>query len=139
MAGVAILAQTEGRIVLLRSYRHALGTTIWDLPRGFVDAGETPSQAALRELSEETGLRCAPDQLISLGHYAPDSGTMAVRAALFAAPHCEGIARKASDELGLEQLHLIEPQRLATMVAGGEIEDAATLLAFYRFFPGMKP
>jgi 8-oxo-dGTP pyrophosphatase MutT (NUDIX family) len=133
MAGVAILAQSEGRIVLLHSYRHALGSKVWDLPRGFIDAGETPAQAALRELTEETGLRCAPDELIPLGHYAPDPGTMAARAALFAAPRCEGVVRQASDELGLEALHLIEPKRLAAMVASGEIEDAATLLAFYRF------
>src|SRR5207237_8084267 len=52
MAGVAILAQSEGRIVLLHSYRHALGTKVWDLLRGFIDAGETSAPAALRALAE---------------------------------------------------------------------------------------
>jgi len=133
VAGVAILAETGGRFVLLRSYRHALGSTIWDLPHGFVDAGETPAQAALRELTEETGLRCAPDNLVPLGLFAPDAGTMRARAALFAATHCEGEPRRANDELGLESLHLVEPGKLKTMIASGEIEDAATLLAYYRY------
>ena len=133
VAGIALLAEVEGRVILLRSYRHALGTTIWDLPRGFIDAGETPESAALRELTEETGLRCAPENLLPLGRYAPDPGTMAARAALFAATHCEGTVRQARDELGLESLHLMTPEKMGELIVGGEIEDAGTLIAYYRY------
>ena len=133
IAGIALLAEFEGRFVLLRSYRHALGSTIWDLPRGFIDAGESPVDAALRELTEETGLRCAPENLIPLGNYAPDPGTMAARASLFAATRCEGPIRQASDELGLESLHLLTRDKLGELIAGGEIEDAGTLIAYYRY------
>lgn len=133
VTGIALLAETAGRFVLLRSYRHALGETIWDLPRGFIDAGETPADAAQRELTEETGLRCARENLIPLGAYAPDPGTMAARAALYAAVNCEGTIRQASDELGLDELHLIEPEKMAALVKGGEIEDAGTLIAYYRY------
>lgn len=133
ITGIALLAQIDGRFVLLRAYRHALGRSIWDLPRGFIDAGETPADAAVRELTEETGLRCSPENLVSLGAYTPEPGTMAVRAALFAATHCEGPPRQAQDELGLQSLHLIEPDKMAALVASGEIEDAGTLIAYYRF------
>ncbi|MBV9556520.1 MAG: NUDIX hydrolase [Pseudolabrys sp.] len=133
VAGVAVLPITGGRYVLMRSYRHALGATLWDLPHGFIDAGETAEQAALRELTEETGLTCAPENLISLGTFAPDAGTMRARAALFAATHCEGQLRKANDELGLESLHLIDSATIDQLVANGEIEDAGTLIAYYRY------
>jgi 8-oxo-dGTP pyrophosphatase MutT (NUDIX family) len=133
ITGVALLAESDGRFVLVRSYRHAFGSTIWDLPRGFIDPGENAADSALRELTEETGLRCAPSNLIALGVYAPEPGTMAVRAALFAAIHCEGSPHQVRDELGLESIHLIGRDKMAELVASGEIEDAGLLIAYYRY------
>ncbi len=78
-------------------------------------------------------MRCAPDNLISLGIYTPEPGTMAVRAALFAAIHCEGSPRQADDELGLESIHLTERAKMAELVTTGAIEDAGTLIAYYRY------
>lgn len=41
----------------------------WDIPKGGHEAGETPVETALRELTEETSLVSSPDQLIELGVY----------------------------------------------------------------------
>ncbi len=38
---------------------------MWDLPKGKIDKGETPEQAALREVAEETGLACRLDGLLT--------------------------------------------------------------------------
>ena len=46
---------------------HVTGQNHWDLPKGGIDAGETPLQAALRETREETGLRLVADELVDLG------------------------------------------------------------------------
>jgi 8-oxo-dGTP pyrophosphatase MutT (NUDIX family) len=133
VTGVAVLPVVPTGFVLLRSYRHALRARLWELPRGFIDEGETPSMAALRELTEETGLRCAPDDLIPLGFYAPEASTLAGRGALFAAIRCEGIARPGDGEIGLEEVEVIEHIRMLKMVSAGEIEDAGTLIAYYRY------
>jgi 8-oxo-dGTP pyrophosphatase MutT (NUDIX family) len=139
VTGVAVLPIINGNFVLLRSYRHAIGGEVWELPRGFIDEQETPATAALRELSEETNLRCAPEDLVPLGFYAPEPATMAARGALFAAKRCEGIPKMAADELGLSRLHVVEPEALADLVANGEVEDAGTLIAYYRYYAMARP
>ena len=53
-AGV-ILAAGEKVLLVKRRFDPRAGT--WCLPAGFMESGETPEQAALRELEEETGLR----------------------------------------------------------------------------------
>ena len=47
----------DGRVVLVRQYRHAARQYMWELVAGRIDGGETPKQAAARELLEETGYR----------------------------------------------------------------------------------
>jgi ADP-ribose pyrophosphatase len=47
----------DGRIVMIRQYRHAARQYLWELVAGRMDPGETPKQAAARELMEETGYR----------------------------------------------------------------------------------
>jgi ADP-ribose pyrophosphatase len=47
----------DGRVVLIRQYRHATRQYLWELVAGRIDAGETPKRAAARELLEETGYR----------------------------------------------------------------------------------
>lgn len=57
--GIVIYAVTEElspRLVLIREYRYPLDAKIYALPAGLVDPGETPAQAATREMLEETGL-----------------------------------------------------------------------------------
>lgn len=58
-----VLLDPEGRVLLA----HATGTNHWDVPKGQGEEGETPREAALRELVEETGLVIAPDRLVDLG------------------------------------------------------------------------
>lgn len=53
---VNVIAITEdGEFVMEDQYRHAIGETHYELVAGVVDPGETPLEAAMRELDEETG------------------------------------------------------------------------------------
>ena len=48
------------KIVMLRQYRYPLDAWLYELPAGLIDEGETASQAAVREMKEETGLTFTP-------------------------------------------------------------------------------
>lgn len=53
---INVIAITEdGQFVMEKQYRHGLGKTCYELPAGVIEEGETPLQAAKRELQEETG------------------------------------------------------------------------------------
>jgi len=54
--GVVVRTATEGPEVVLASRRTRRGSLAWGLPKGLVEEGETPEQAAAREAREETGL-----------------------------------------------------------------------------------
>ena len=74
----AMLAYTEDRQVLcVRQYRPALERYTLELPSGIIDPGETPEQAARRELIEETGYEAR--DLEVLGPLYPDTGRLGNR------------------------------------------------------------
>lgn len=48
------------KLVMIRQYRYPLDAWIYELPAGLVDEGESPQEAAIREMKEETGLDFIP-------------------------------------------------------------------------------
>jgi len=67
-----VLALTEDqRILLVRQYRPAIETTTLELPSGIIDPGETPAQAALRELTEETAYAASHVEVLGAMYVDP--------------------------------------------------------------------
>lgn len=100
--GVGILALTrDGMVPLVSQFRAAIGEITREIPAGLVDDGETPLEAARRELSEEAGLHGG--EWIHLRRYAQAEGYSSGWIDLFLALDCE---RGENHPVGDEDLDL---------------------------------
>jgi ADP-ribose pyrophosphatase len=70
---VAVVAlDDEDRVLLLRQYRHPVGTHLWELPAGLRDEdGEPPLRTAQRELAEEAQLAAGRWSLLATVYNSP--------------------------------------------------------------------
>jgi ADP-ribose pyrophosphatase len=115
----------EGRVCLLRNYRHSVGETLLELPAGTLEPPEAPESAAVRELAEETGYRAA--RWRKLAEFYPSPGVLSERMVLFLAEDLTpGAMRPQPDEQ-------LQPQVLSWAEAlegvfDGTIRDAKTLV-----------
>ncbi len=120
----------DGKILLVRQYRHAVGGSLWEIPAGKLDvAGESPRGCAARELREETGYAASDWEEIFSFYTSP--GFTDERIILFFA---SGLAR-ASDPLPgeIDDQAEFAVEEAMEMISRGEIKDAKTILALAWF------
>lgn len=85
-------------VVVIEQYRHSLNRWMVEVPAGAIDSGETPEQAARRELLEETGY--IAEDLIDLGDYYENEGVSSARCKLyFAWCNKNAVPRREKTEL----------------------------------------
>lgn len=124
--GVSILALDDDRILLIREYKHALGSSMLQLPSGSVDDGETPLESAQRELFEEAGLTAGDWTALGVMHPYPTNVADAVH--LFVA---RDVRLAGPSEPGLEVLRVTVPE-IHTLIDTNRITHAASLVCLLR-------
>lgn len=130
---VAILAvDEEGRVLLLRQYRHPIGGRVLEVPAGTLDVeGEDPLDAARRELAEEADLtaRSWTKLVESLSSPGYTSERMIIYRAtdLEPVPEAERFEREA-EEAGLEHWWMSLDDALAA-IEDGRLCDATAQIA----------
>ena len=133
---VAIVAlDAEGRVAMVRQYRHPLGAMLLELPAGTLDVqGESPEDAAHRELAEEVGL--ATDALVPLGAIWNSAGWSDERTLLYLAPRTRLAARPAGfvaqDEEAVMSMEWHALDALVAAARSGHLEDAKTVIGLLR-------
>jgi 8-oxo-dGTP pyrophosphatase MutT (NUDIX family) len=120
-----------GEIVMVRQYRHGLRDVTLEIPGGMIDPGETPEQAAARELLEETGYRAA--RLAALGSVSPNPALFGNRLFAFAAHGCERVAEVANEGTEETVVELVEPRALRRLLREGRIDHGLVMAALYFF------
>lgn len=98
---VVVALTTQGQLVLVRQYRFAVAKVTLELPAGHVEAGETPEEAARKELLEETGYEA--DTFTLLASLSPSLARFTNRMWCFFAPDARlAVNAEAQREAGLE-------------------------------------
>ena len=119
---VVLIAVEGGEIVLVRQSRPGSGGSTLELPSGKLNDGETPAQAAARELAEECGLAAADLNEVAAFWTAPAYSTELVH--VFEA--CELSEAAPAD---LDEDEDIEVERLPLANALDQLDDAASIAA----------
>ena len=125
-SGVAVLAISQGGVLLLRHFRHPLRGWSWEIPRGAIEAGADPQATVRIELFEEA--EATVTGIEPLGRVFGATGFMGLSVLLYAA-RLEGFGRPALNE-GVGEVRVVTVQVFEEMVKAGEIVDSFTLAAF---------
>jgi len=123
----------DGRVLLVRQYRHAVGNFLWELVAGRIEPGEAPLAAARRELREETGYTA--ERFRKLLDVFPTPGFVSERMVVYAVEGLRpGDARPEADERIVARRFPL--RQLEAMMRRGRLRDAksiAGILYYLRF------
>jgi ADP-ribose pyrophosphatase len=135
--GVCVVAcDAEHHVHLTEEFHYAVGRVTLEGVSGGIDAGETPLDAARRELREELGL--SADTWTSLGVVDPFTANVVSPTQLFLA---EGISTATGNPEGTERIQCIRVPLAdaVAMVIGGRITHAPTCVLLLRAWLQMRP
>lgn len=121
---VILPVDPEGNILLVRQFRHAVNQELLELPAGSIDPGETPEEAAIRELREETGF--SPGRLERLGGFYSAPGYCTEFLHFFRATQLRREPLEAEDTEGIE-LEPTDPANIPGLISSGIIRDAKSI------------
>jgi len=118
---VVLVVTDGGELILVRQYRPGAELEVLELPAGAIEAGESPVEAADRELAEECGL--AADGWTEIGQYwaAPEYSTEFVRVLAGTVSGEAAAEADADEDIAVERM---QPER-----ALGVLEDAGSVAA----------
>jgi ADP-ribose pyrophosphatase len=126
-SAVMMAVDARKRILLVRQYRVPARDYMWELPAGRLDKGETPLQAARRELIEETGYRAKHWK--KLVAFYPSPGFVAEKMTIFLATGLTAGEATPMDDERIET-RWFTAKEIEQSIRSGKILDGKTMLGY---------
>ena len=121
---------SDNEILVIKSYRHLINSYQIEAPSGYIDPGETPIEAASRELKEETGYRA--NNIISLGSYTLDYTMFEQTGNLFVGYDLVDEKRKQLGMMEIIETAILTIDEIKKLLYDGKILNASSIVAFYK-------
>lgn len=121
---------SDNEILVIKSYRHLVNSYQIEAPSGYIENGETPVEAANRELKEETGH--GANNIISLGSYTLDYTMFEQTGNLFVGYE---LVNERKQELGMMEIietTILTIDEIRKLLFSGKILNASSIVAFYK-------
>ena len=130
---VNVIAITkDGRFIMERQYRHGLQVFSTELPCGVMEKGETPVQAAQRELREETGYAGGKwTELMAIG---ANPGSQNNLTHCFLATGVEKKSEQSLDDTEELSVMLMNEEQVKALLFEGKICQALMVAPLYKYF-----
>ncbi len=119
----------DGDIVMVKQFRHGLDGFTIETPGGLVDPGETPMEAAGRELLEETGYRAA--EIVPLGAVNPNPALFGNRLHTFLGRDVEWVEEVRNESTEETHVEVVSPGELRRLIRAGDVNHALVVAALY--------
>ena len=130
---VNILPLTEeDKVVLVRQQRHGIREATLELPGGLVEAGDTPREAALREMREESGYE--PGTVSHLGSIHPNPAFLDNQCHMYLCRDAVPTGQQNLDEKEDIRVETRPLEEIPGLITDGTITHSLVLCAFFYFF-----
>jgi 8-oxo-dGTP pyrophosphatase MutT (NUDIX family) len=124
----------DGRIVLVRQFRPAVGKTLLELPAGTVEQGEDIANTAERELAEETGYRA--ENIRELVRFFVSPGWCNEELIVYVAEGLSAGDQSTEDDEDID-VETVALSEVPELIRRGEIGDAKTMVGI-GMYSGLK-
>jgi 8-oxo-dGTP pyrophosphatase MutT (NUDIX family) len=123
---------SDHRVVMVRQYRHGSRTVTLEIPGGLADSGDSPEEAAARELLEETGYQA--ERWTKIGAVNPNPAIFNNRCSTFLAQGIRKVSDLIPDQTEDIEVALIPLKDIPELIRTGKIDHAIVIAAFSMYF-----
>ncbi len=129
-SAVMMAVDDRKRILLVRQYRMPARKSLWELPAGKLDPGESALKAAKRELVEETGYRAKKWKKLVM--FYPSPGYVGETMTIFLATELKAGEATPMDDERIET-RWFTGKEIEQGIRSGKIVDGKTMIGYFNW------
>lgn len=128
---VIVVPEIDGKFITVRQWRHGSKSLSIEFPGGVINKGESPVDAAKREMEEETGYKS--ENLVYLGCASPNPAIMSNKVHFFAAQDLKSTGVRHLDEDEFVEYAQIPVEEVCSKIGSEEYPHALMMSALLRY------